>query len=161
MKPGTEGVSKRVVVRRRRFTEEFKRQAVEQTLAPGASAAGIALKHQLNANVLFKWRGQYLRELATAKARPAALLPVTIEGSNAARPAGIPEVNPTDKPERCSALRLKRTRRFWFESLRHSSRLSVHPTASTIHLAGYACSSVSQSVGRIGLSASTLKRMPQ
>ena len=105
MKPGTEGLSKRVVVRRRRFTEEFKRQAVEQTLAPGASAAGVALKHRLNANVLFKWRRQYLREFATAKASPAALLTVTIEGSNAARPAGTPEVTPTDKPERCSALR--------------------------------------------------------
>jgi len=102
MKPGTEGVSKRVVVRRRRFTEEFKRQAVQQTLVPGASAAGVALKYRLNANVLFKWRRQYLRELATAKARPAALLPVTIEGS---LPAGTPEVNSTDKPARCSALR--------------------------------------------------------
>jgi len=101
MKPGTEGVSKRVVVRRRRFTEEFKRQAVEQTLAPGASAAGIALKYRLNANVLFKWRRQYLRELATAKAKPAALVPVTIERS---LPAGTPEQNPTSKPARCSAL---------------------------------------------------------
>ena len=91
MKPVRESVSKRVVVRRRRFTQEFKRQAVEQTLAPGASAAGVALKYRLNANVLFKWRRQYLRELATAKARPAMLLPVTLEGSNAALPAHASE----------------------------------------------------------------------
>ncbi len=100
MKPVKEVVSKRVVVRRRRFTQEFKRQAVEQTLAPGASAAGIALKYRLNANVLFKWRRQYLREFATAKAGSATLLPVTIEGSNAALPAGTPERIPAGKSAR-------------------------------------------------------------
>lgn len=100
MKSVKEVVSKRVVVRRRRFTQEFKRQAVEQTLAPGASAAGIALKYRLNANVLFKWRRQYLREFATAKAGRATLLPVTIEGSNAALPAGTPERIPAGKSAR-------------------------------------------------------------
>ena len=100
MKPVKEVDSKRVVVRRRRFFQEFKRRAVEQTLAPGASAAGIALKYRLNANVLFKWRRQYLREFATAKAKPAALLPVRIEGSNAALPAGTPERIPADKSAR-------------------------------------------------------------
>lgn len=92
-------------MRRRRFTQEFKRQAVEQTLAPGASAAGIALKYRLNANVLFKWRRQYLRELATAKARPATLLPVTIEGSDTGQTAGTPEQMPTSKSTQCSASR--------------------------------------------------------
>lgn len=100
MKPVKDVVSKRVVVRRRRFTQEFKRQAVEQTLAPGASAAGVALKYRLNANVLFKWRRRYLREFATARARPATLLPVTIEGSTAALPAGIPERVPAGKSAR-------------------------------------------------------------
>ena len=104
MKPVGESVAKRSVVRRRRFTQEFKRQAVEQTLAPGASAAGVALKYRLNANVLFKWRRQYLRELATAKVRPATLLPVTIEGSRAALPAGTPEQIRAGKSARCSAL---------------------------------------------------------
>ena len=104
MKSVTGSVAKRVMVRRGRFTQEFKRQAVEQTLAPGASAAGIALKYRLNANVLFKWRRQYLRELATAKARPATLLPVTIEGSNAVLPAGTPERIAAGKSARCSAL---------------------------------------------------------
>jgi len=104
MKAGTESVSKRVVVRRRRFTQEFKRQAVEQTLAPGASAAGIALKYRLNANVLFKWRRQYLREFATAKARPAALLPVMIEGSNSPLAAGTPAQISAGESARCSGL---------------------------------------------------------
>ena len=41
--------------------------------------AKIALDHRLNANILFKWRRQQLRELAHAAPKPAAgLLPVTV-----------------------------------------------------------------------------------
>jgi transposase len=64
---------------RRRFTPEFKRHLVELTLHPGASVAGIALAHQLNANQLFKWRREYLQQrevLPTAP--PPVLLPVEI-----------------------------------------------------------------------------------
>ena len=46
---------------------------------PGASVAKIALDHRLNANILFKWRRQHLRELAQSAPKPAAaLLPVTV-----------------------------------------------------------------------------------
>ena len=48
-------------------------------MVPGASVAKIALDHLLNANLLFKWRCQQLRELAQAAPKPAAeLLPVTV-----------------------------------------------------------------------------------
>jgi transposase len=64
---------------RRRFTPEFKRHLVELTLHPGASVAGIALAHQLNANQLFKWRRDYLRRQdAPPAVPPAMLLPVEI-----------------------------------------------------------------------------------
>lgn len=46
--------------------------------APRASAAKIALEHQINANLPFKWRRQYLREIAGAPAEPVKLLPVTV-----------------------------------------------------------------------------------
>jgi len=41
--------------------------------------ARIALDHRLNANILFKWRRQQLRELAQAAPKSAVgLLPVTV-----------------------------------------------------------------------------------
>jgi transposase len=69
---------------RRRFRPEFKRQVVELTLAPGASVAAIAMAHQLNANQLFKWRRQFLRQQGRPQPTPE-LLPVEI--SSAPEPA--------------------------------------------------------------------------
>ena len=78
MKPGTHSRKNASVATRRRYAAEFKRHLVRMSLAPGASAAKIALKHQLNANLLFKWRRLYLREISGAPAEPVKLLPVTI-----------------------------------------------------------------------------------
>jgi transposase len=78
MKAGTDSPGKASGASRRRYAAEFKRQLVRMSLVPGASAAKIALKHQLNANLLFKWRRQYLREIAGAAAESVKLLPVTI-----------------------------------------------------------------------------------
>lgn len=70
--------------RRRRYDAAFKRSIVEQTLAPGASVAGIAREHSVNANQLFKWRRQFLLAEGGASALPAqtppaiSLLPVTV-----------------------------------------------------------------------------------
>ena len=41
--------------KRRRFTAEFKARIVEACQQPGASVAGIALEHALNANLVHKW----------------------------------------------------------------------------------------------------------
>ena len=72
--------SARKAVKRRRYDDAFKRHLVELSLIPGASVARIALDHQLNANVLFKWRRFHLRSLAQSTPKPAAeLLPVTVE----------------------------------------------------------------------------------
>jgi len=49
------------------------------TLVPGASVAKIALEHHLNANLLFKWRRRYLRELAGPSGDAPKLLPVNVE----------------------------------------------------------------------------------
>jgi transposase len=69
----------RRATKRRRYDAAFKRHLVELSLVPGASVAKIALDHRLNANILFKWRRQQLRELALAAPKPAAgLLPVTV-----------------------------------------------------------------------------------
>src|ERR1700682_4207665 len=47
--------------KRPNFPTEFKRQLVEQSLEPGASVALIARRNDINANLLFKWRRQYLK----------------------------------------------------------------------------------------------------
>ncbi|GHB15927.1 transposase [Modicisalibacter luteus] len=40
--------------KRRRFTAEFKAKIVEACQQPGASVAGIALEHAINANLTYK-----------------------------------------------------------------------------------------------------------
>jgi transposase len=63
---------------RRRYTAQFRREIVEQTLVPGVSVAAIALEHRLNTNLLFKWRRDHLRQLAGAAKLPK-MLPVIVE----------------------------------------------------------------------------------
>ena len=44
---------------RQRYSHEFKRQIVEESLTPGASIAAVAQAHGINANLLHKWRWSY------------------------------------------------------------------------------------------------------
>ncbi|MDR5831505.1 transposase [Caballeronia sp. LP006] len=66
------------------FSVEFKRQIVEATLKPGASAALIAREHDINANLLFKWRRHYLSgdfgipDVALPEATALNWLPVAV-----------------------------------------------------------------------------------
>ncbi|MCE4546451.1 MULTISPECIES: transposase [unclassified Caballeronia] len=70
--------------KRPNFSVEFKRQIVEETLRPGASAALIAREHDINANLLFKWRRHYLAgdfglpDVSTTEARELNWLPVAV-----------------------------------------------------------------------------------
>jgi transposase len=43
---------------RRRWTAEEKRQIVEETTMPGSSVSVVARRHDINANLLFKWKRQ-------------------------------------------------------------------------------------------------------
>lgn len=47
--------------KRPNFPTDFKRRLVEESLEPGASASLIARRNDINANLLFKWRQQYLK----------------------------------------------------------------------------------------------------
>jgi transposase len=82
---------------RRRFTPEFKRHVVELTLHPGASVAGIALAHQLNANQLFKWRREYLQQQEARPVPSPILLPVEIVPERMSI-AAAPAPEPTPAP---------------------------------------------------------------
>jgi len=45
--------------KRRRFSREFKRGAVEQCLQPGVSCAQVARELGIGANLLTRWRREY------------------------------------------------------------------------------------------------------
>lgn len=76
---------------RRRYSKEFRRQVVQETLAPGASVAGVALRHRLNTNLVFTWRRKLLPTLVPARAKSVKLLPVTIADAGALVPGLTPE----------------------------------------------------------------------
>jgi len=59
-------------------TNEEKRRIVEETLEPGVSLASVALKHGVNANLLFSWRRLHRRGLLTRSRQPAVLVPVAV-----------------------------------------------------------------------------------
>ena len=81
---------------RRQYSVEYKQRLAQLTLEPGASVAGIALAHRLNANQLFKWRRWYLRQPGPTMAEPvpapaATLLPVVVAPADRAptEPAAV------------------------------------------------------------------------
>jgi transposase len=46
--------------KRPNFADEFKRGLVEQTFEPDASVSLVARRNDINTNLLFRWRRQYL-----------------------------------------------------------------------------------------------------
>lgn len=57
---------------------EFKRRVVEATLLPGASVALLAREHEVNANLVFKWRRHYREGRLGPVAHQVTLLPVNL-----------------------------------------------------------------------------------
>jgi len=47
--------------KRRRYTLEFRLSVLKECEAPGSSIAEVARKHQLNANLVHKWRRDHQR----------------------------------------------------------------------------------------------------
>ena len=87
-------VVKPVQRRRRRHSEEFKRQVIEACLQPGVSVAAIALANGLNANYLRQMVRAHREEADQGRltgeelsARPSALVPVRV-----AENAPMPEI---------------------------------------------------------------------
>ena len=56
MSVGNDGDFRPGARRRRYWTRDEKRRIVEESLQEGASIAGVAQRHALNANLLFTWR---------------------------------------------------------------------------------------------------------
>jgi transposase len=83
--------------RRRRYSEQFKAEAVAACQAAGVSVAAVALEHKLNANLLRRWIDQAEGRLPPGMpGRPSevqtlpspAFVPVALE-QRGARPAEI------------------------------------------------------------------------
>ena len=62
---------------RRQHDRAFKDELVRQSMEAGASVSAIALRHGINANMLFKWRRDHVRA-AGQRAAPAVLLAVEV-----------------------------------------------------------------------------------
>jgi hypothetical protein len=45
--------------RRRQYSTAFKLQVLREIMRPGASIASVALRHNMNCNVIFRWRREY------------------------------------------------------------------------------------------------------
>jgi transposase len=114
VKQGAKDSSPRVVAKRRRFSKDFRRGLVQRTLVPGASVAKIALEQRLNANLLFKWRRRYLRELAALRGEAPKLLAVNVEPVSSASESRLLEtlaVAPSrSAPAGCIEIELARGR---------------------------------------------------
>ena len=63
---------------RRLHDRAFKDELIAQSLVPGASVSAIAMKGGINANLLFKWRRDHVREKDEVAPARATLLPVCV-----------------------------------------------------------------------------------
>ncbi|WP_229422194.1 IS66-like element accessory protein TnpA [Massilia aquatica] len=67
------------------YSREFKRRLALAACEPGVSVSRLALAHQVNANMVFKWRRDLRAGLLDdAASAPAALLPVVLAETPAA-----------------------------------------------------------------------------
>lgn len=84
-----------VITTRRKYSAAFKSKILELTEQPGASVAAVALKHGVNANLVFKWRRAKLdrKRFARVTHQPV-LLPVSVD------PQGLFPTVPTREPDK-------------------------------------------------------------
>ena len=75
--------------RRRLWSADEKRRMMDECRAPGASVAEVALRHGVNANLLFTWKRQSARDGGGEGAAPVELVPVRVT-PEAQRPDDAP-----------------------------------------------------------------------
>ena len=69
-----------VINTRRRHSATFKSKILELVEQPGASVAAVAIKHGVNANLVFKWRRAKLdRKRFARETHQPVLLPVSVD----------------------------------------------------------------------------------
>jgi transposase len=89
--------------KRPNFPMDFKRQLAELSYEPGASVALIARQNDVNANLLFKWRHQYLEGAFGLPTKPNAMSTTAPAAAPALLPVSIVDESPTALPASASA----------------------------------------------------------
>ena len=79
--------------RRRQHDRGFKDDLIVQSLAPGASVAAIAMKGGVNANLLFKWRRERVRQSVESAPAAGILLPVCVIPDSESMPISQPRAS--------------------------------------------------------------------
>lgn len=118
---------------RQRYSREFKRQIVEQSLSPGTSIAAVAQRHGVNANLLHKWRWSY---------RHGELGPITASSTLLPVPIIAPVRLANNKPGKTATINasqaaaLNRGNAGHLELIFNEARVLVHgtPDQQTLHL---------------------------
>jgi transposase len=89
---------------RRQHSAEFKQQVVDACSQPGASVAGVALAHNLNANLVRRWLAEH--GVLPPSRRPAPLPATALE----AEAFGFVPIrlDPADPPPRDIRIELRR-----------------------------------------------------
>jgi transposase len=72
--------------KRRQWPGALKRRIVAETLEPGSSVSIVARRHDVNANQLFKWRGEIAPEQMPAADESVPMLPVEIMSEQPSEP---------------------------------------------------------------------------
>ena len=75
-------------VRRRRWSEQEKRQIVAQTLIPGISVSQVARRHNVNTNLVFTWRRKPRLRPAQAQELDSTFVPVEVVSGPVPEPRG-------------------------------------------------------------------------
>ena len=76
--------------RRPNFPTVFKRKVVETSYQPGTSVSMIAREHDINANMVFRWRQQYQDGAFGPVGQSATLLPVEVIETPVGLPPPVP-----------------------------------------------------------------------
>lgn len=80
---------------RQNYSIEFKRRLAVAACAANVSVSKLALEHEVNANMVFKWRRQYRASLFGADVEPT-FLPVTLTTAPERKTVAIQAATPAD-----------------------------------------------------------------
>ena len=72
---------------RRKWSEDFKRRVVAEASRPGVSAASVARRYELNANLVFNWKRRYGAEREGGE---SSFLPVEVVAPVSPMPSPAP-----------------------------------------------------------------------
>ncbi len=88
--------------RRHHYSRAFKRQVVEETLVGDRSVSQIARDHDVNANLVFRWRRAYREGRFDGR---ASLIPVNVVSDDSTEStAAITEPRPTTSRPRTQSI---------------------------------------------------------